>query len=98
MGTVNKEQEGAARADLESALRRCAEVVQAADPSIGVEAIAARHKQFDQLCSLAVKSVQRVHGAWARSAPLGQQQPTEVLSIMQCLGSMEVRSRALVHG
>ena len=60
---MSKEQERAARADLESALRRCAEVVRETDPSIGADAIAARHKQFDELWALAIKSVRRVHGA-----------------------------------
>jgi hypothetical protein len=72
MGAVNKEQERAARAALESALRRCAEVVREADPSLGAEAIRARHKEFDELWSLAVKSVRRAHGAWATNWALQQ--------------------------
>jgi hypothetical protein len=59
-----------AQADLEAALKRCAEVVRECDPGIGREAIEARHKQFDELWGLAVRSVRRVHGTFATQQAL----------------------------
>jgi hypothetical protein len=47
-------------------------VVREADPSLAAEAIRARHKEFDELWSLAVKSVRRAHGAWATNWALQQ--------------------------
>ena len=55
----------AAGADLESALQRCAQIVRESDPGKGPEAIRAKHKQFDELWSLAIMGVRRVHGAEA---------------------------------
>src|SRR5262249_51445136 len=62
-------QVAAARDALEKALARVAEVVREADPALGVEAIKARHKQFDELWPLVIQTVRRVDGrgptSWA---------------------------------
>jgi len=46
-----------ARAALQEALKECAKVVREAHPSIGIEAIKERHKQFDELWPVVIQTV-----------------------------------------
>lgn len=73
----------AARTDLEAALKRCAEVVRECDPGIGREAIEARHRQFDELWALAVRTVRRIHGRHPTQTALMEMGRSDELGLLK---------------